>query len=109
MTVPMVDKLLVYIETLESRISLYKDVLGEQEGISQDMFVKLGQYGDIVSRQHGLAVELKRHLAKEEWLEVCRHIQIIKGLSTMIRDDVQSFFAGQPMKELSARDRELLC
>lgn len=102
----LVEKLIAYIDALDSRISVYKEVL---PGIPVHVVQRLEQYGRIVSKQRMLAWELKRHINDQNWAEVCRHVQLIKGLSTMVREDAQSLF-NQPLDvSLSKDEKELLC
>jgi len=86
----LVKKLLVSFDELENCIELTKEVLSSKEGVSVDIQTRVNQYTDIVKKQRKLAVELTDFIKKEDWKEVGRHVKIINGLSTMIRDDAQS-------------------
>ncbi len=86
----LVKKLLVSFDELENCIELTKEVLSSKEGVSEDIQVRVNQYTDIVQKQRKLAIELTDFITKEDWTEVGRHVKIINGLSTMIRDDAQS-------------------
>ena len=71
-----------------------REVLAEKEEVPQDVLDRVQQYSDIVSKQRGLANRLRAHLTAENWEEVGRHVKLINGLSSMIRDDAQSILAG---------------
>ena len=86
----LVKKLLVSFDELENCIELTKEVLASKEGVSEDIQVRVSQYTDIVKKQRKLAGDLTDFITKEDWHEVGRHVKIINGLSTMIRDDAQS-------------------
>jgi len=90
----LVTKLLDSFDELERCIEMTKDVLSQKEGVPSDVVERVNQYSDIVIKQRGLAVELKSHLSCQNWEEVGRHVKLINGLSTMIRDDAQSILSG---------------
>ncbi len=102
----LIEKLIAYIDALDSRISVYKDAL---PGMPEHIVQRLKQYSVIVSKQRILAASLKQHIAEQNWAEVCRHVQLIKGLSTMVREDAQSLFAEPYRLNLLEKDKQLLC
>jgi len=103
-----VDELLTYIDSLKSRLDLYKEVLEKQATVPESTVDKLSQYCDIVTKQRLLAIDLKTHLENNEWLEVSRNVQLIRGLASMIRDDVKALLAGRIHVTLTPKERELL-
>lgn len=90
----LVTKLLDSFDELERCIEMTKDVLSQKEGVPSDVVERVNQYSDIVAKQRGLAITLKSHLSEQNWQEVGRHVKLINGLSTMIRDDAQSILSG---------------
>ncbi|HQH26025.1 MAG TPA: hypothetical protein PLP17_01400 [Oligoflexia bacterium] len=94
MSNPLIDKLLESFDQLEQCISVTREVLAQKEGVPVDVLSRVNQYSEIVSRQRGLAEELRAHLTSQNWEEVGRHVRLINGLSTMIRDDAQAILLG---------------
>lgn len=90
----LVNKLLESFDELERCIEMTKDVLAQKEGVPQDVLARVNQYSDIVAKQRTLAVDLRDHLSLQNWEEVGRHVRLINGLSTMIRDDAQAILSG---------------
>jgi hypothetical protein len=107
-SVEKADELLIYIDSLKSRLDLYWDVLEHQDAVPESTMDKLEQYREIVSKQHLLAVHLRGHILKHEWVEVCRHVQLIRGLAAMIRDDVKALLSGKIYISMGQRQQELL-
>lgn len=89
----IVEKLLSSFDELERCIVITKQVLGEKDGVPKDILQRVEQYGDIVTKQRGLALELRQFIDDQNWSEVGRRVKIINGLSTMIRDDAQAILA----------------
>ena len=83
----LVEKLLESFDKLERCIEITRDVLAEREGVPADVVARINQYGYIVSKQRALADTLRFHLENRNWSEVSRHVKLINGLSSMIRDD----------------------
>jgi len=90
----LIDKLLNSFDELDRCIQLTKDVLSKKRDVPADVLDRVEQYSAIVSKQRGLANMLEGHLADENWEEVGRHVKLINGLSSMIRDDARSILAG---------------
>ena len=97
----LVDKLLESFDELERCIEMTKEVLSQKEGVPGDVISRVNQYSDIVEKQRGLALNLRSHLTDQNWEEVGRHVRLINGLSSMIRDDAQSILAGAYENEIS--------
>lgn len=105
----LVDKLLSSFDELERCISVTREVLAEKQGVPSGVMERIEQYSDIVSKQKGLALELQGHITEQNWDEVSRHVKLINGLSTMIRDDAQAILTGA-FKAPSPEKREtFLC
>lgn len=102
----LVNKLLESFDELERCIEMTKGVLAQKNGVPEDIVERVHQYSDIVIKQRGLALELKSHLTTQNWSEVGRHVKLINGLSSMIRDDAQAILSGayQSKAEISKGD-----
>lgn len=88
-----VDKLLNSFDKLETCIAVTESVLKQKPEVPEDVLQRITQYSGIVSKQRRLAEELRSHLAEQNWAQVSRHIKLINGLSSMIRDDAQQILA----------------
>lgn len=99
----LITKLLDSFNELEKCIVYTKDVLAQKEGVSEDVLQRVNQYFEIVNKQRSLTEELRAHMQSQNWDEVSRHIKIINGLSSMIKEDAQSILTatiqtGDPSK-----------
>ena len=90
----LVGKLMESFDDLDKCISMTKEVLSTKPNIHQEVVNRIEQYSGIVVKQRSLAEELRKYIAEENWDEVTRHVKIINGLSSMIRDDAQSILSG---------------
>ena len=90
----LVSKLMDSFDDLDKCIEMTKQVLSKKADIPAEVIDRINQYSGIVVKQRSLALDLKGFLATENWDEVTRHVKIINGLSSMIRDDAQSILAG---------------
>ncbi len=87
MSIMLVEKLLESFDKLERCIEITRDVLAERDGVTADVVARIDQYGQIVAKQRQLADSLRFYLENRDWSEVSRHVKLINGLSSMIRDD----------------------
>ncbi len=90
----LVNKLLESFDELERCIVMTKEVLSKKGGVPEDVINRVNQYSDIVLKQRALASELRDYLDEQNWEEVGRHVRLINGLSSMIRDDAQAILIG---------------
>jgi hypothetical protein len=90
----LVTKLVESFDDLDRCISMTKVVLSQRAGVPEDVHQRIAQYADIVNKQRLLTEDLKNFLKDENWAEVTRHVKLINGLSSMIRDDAQAILAG---------------
>jgi len=89
----LVDKLLESFDQLDFCIAHTRDELSQKKDVPQDVLLRVEQYKSIVAKQRELALGLREHLAAQNWDEVTRHVRLINGLSSMIRDDAQAILA----------------
>lgn len=104
----LVEKLLTSFDDLDRCIAHTRSALAEKQGVPDDVLSRVEQYSSIVSKQRDLALGLKEHLSQQNWDEVARHVRLINGLSSMIRDDAQAILTGAKDVAPSTRDRGLL-
>lgn len=114
MSISLVDKLLESFDELERCIRLTKEILLQKEGVPNEVLSRVDQYAAIVLKQRGLANTLREHIELQNWEEVSRHVKLINGLSSMIRDDAQAILSGaygqaeeaNPLRKVS---QQILC
>lgn len=92
---------------LENAISSAKKTLERKSNCSLDLLDRVQNYEAILKKQRALAADLAIHVVKEDWKEVSRHVQIINGLSTMIRDDAREILSGLQLT-VTPEEREAL-
>lgn len=104
----LIGKLLDSFCELEKCIVYTKDVLSQKDGVSDDILTRVSQYSEIVNKQRLLTEELRSHMTNQNWDEVTRHIKIINGLSSMIKDDAQSILTSTIPSELKPKTEDSL-
>lgn len=109
MSVSLVNKLLESFDELERCISVTKEVLVKKQGVPGDVVERVNQYSEIVSKQRELANELRAHIAEQNWTEVGRHVKLINGLSSMIRDDAHAILSGAVGTVPAAKSETTMC
>ena len=108
MSEKLIDKLLESFDELDRCISVTKSVLEHKKGVPGEVIDRVNQYTEIVGKQRGLAVELRGFIANQNWDEVARHVKLINGLSTMIRDDAQAILSGAAIESAAPKGETLV-
>ena len=108
MTLSLVDKLLESFDELERCIAHTRAVLAQKKGVPADVMNRVSQYSSIVAKQRSLADGLRDCLDQQNWEEVARHVRLINGLSSMIRDDAQAILSGTAPEFNSEKDHILV-
>ena len=108
MTASLVNKLLQSFDELDRCIAVTREVLSSKSGVPADVLSRVDHYSEIVQKQRALAGELQGYIIEQRWEEVARHVRLINGFSTMIRDDAQSILANVNTPEASQAVKELL-
>jgi hypothetical protein len=90
----LVGKLIDSFDDLDKCIEMTKQVLSQKVDIPSEVIERINQYTGIVVKQRVLAENLRDFISNQNWDEVSRHVKIINGLSSMIRDDAQAILAG---------------
>ena len=100
----IIERLFASFVDLEQAIHSAKATLSTKASVPREVFDRLNSYDGILMKQRMLANELRCHMDRGNWNEVTRHVNIINGLSAMIRDDARAILsslslnsdAGQP-------------
>ena len=85
---------------LEKAILTAKISLSKKGDSADDMLQRIRMYEDILEKQRSLATALCAHASMGDWKEVARHVKLINGLSTMIRDDARELVRGSEVASL---------
>ena len=89
----MIERLRKSFDELDRAIQTAKRTLYQRSSVPIEVMDRVDNYEEILLKQRSLALDLETHLKNESWIEVSRHIQLINGLSSMIRDDARDILA----------------
>ncbi len=98
-----IQKLLSSFDELERAILSARDTFSRTVVPPAGMLERIQVYETILAKQRSLADELCRHVTLGDWQEVSRHVQLINGLSSMIRDDAKEILAKAHGRNLSEK------
>ncbi len=108
MPVTLVDKLLESFDKLDQCITVTRDVLGAKSEVPEGVMSRIEYYTEIVAKQRELTSSLREHLSTSNWAEVSRHVRLINGYSTMIREDAQDILSGAVANNIPENKSEAL-
>ena len=86
----IIERLFLSFEELETAITSAKKTLAKREVVPTAIMRRLNSYDGILVKQRVLAQTLCEHINNCNWDEVSRHVNLINGLSAMIRDDARA-------------------
>jgi DNA replication initiation complex subunit (GINS family) len=89
----IIERLFASFQDLENAIEGAKVTLSKKETVPDDIIKRLGSYDGILAKQRTLATALCEHINTGNWDEVSRHVNLINGLSAMIRDDARAILS----------------
>ena len=89
----IIDRLFASFSDLEQAIGSAKNTLSQKGNIPEEIMKRIESYDSILEKQRGLASSLCEHINAGNWDEVSRHVNLINGLSAMIRDDARAILA----------------
>lgn len=93
MNTGIIEKLFSSFTDLETAIKSARKTLEQKGSISQEVLERLDSYDGILTKQRNLAKSLCDHIRVSNWDEVSRHVGLINGLSSMIRDDARAILS----------------
>ena len=86
----IVERLNKSLDELERSVKDTRAILIKKEGLPGYVLEHVDQYFAVLEKQRALAVKLESYLDKNDFDQVTRHVRLINGLSTMIKEDAQS-------------------
>lgn len=89
----IIERLFTSFSDLEDSINNAKITLAAKGEIPSHVVERLSSYDSILGKQRRLALQLAKHMSDGNWDEVARHVGLINGLSSMIRDDARSILS----------------
>ncbi|RMD86402.1 MAG: hypothetical protein D6808_03415 [Candidatus Dadabacteria bacterium] len=99
----VLERLFSSFTELEQAIGSAKASLEKRDFVPESIIERIRSYDEILEKQRSLAVKLCDHINKGQWEEVARHVNLINGLSAMIRDDAKAI-----LRALSGNPDELV-
>lgn len=110
----IVNRLFESFRDLDRAISAAKDTLErrtQEKGgdACADVLQRIKSYQSILEKQRDLATTLCGHMTLGNWPEVARHIKLINGLSSMIRDDAREILGqSETTEQRTTEDQDIL-
>ncbi len=89
----VLDRLFSSFHELETAIGSAKETLARRGGVPAEVIKRLDSYDGILAKQRNLAAILCEHITSGNWDEVNRHVNLINGLSALIRDDARAILS----------------
>lgn len=89
----IIDRLFSSFTDLEQSINRARDTLVKKGNVPAEILKRIESYDGILLKQRSLANSLRSHINSGNWDEVARHVNLINGLSAMIRDDARAILS----------------
>jgi len=99
----IIERLFASFSDLEKAICSAKKTLSTKESVPPEVIERLNSYDGILAKQKDLASSLCQHISSGNWDEVTRHVNIINGLSAMIRDDARAILSSLALNTDTAK------
>lgn len=90
----IIQRLMASFTSLEQAIVQAKQTLMNKPNVCPSIIQRLNSYDEVMAKQKELANNLSVLLIRQDWGEVVRHVNLINGLSAMIRDDAREILTG---------------
>ena len=91
----VISRIFESFQELERALKAARVALEKFENPDPQVIERLNQYEQILEKQKTLATALCGYASLNNWDQVTRHIKMINGLSTMIRDDARELLLGE--------------
>ncbi len=105
----VIKKLFSSFGELESAIGAARRTLEKRDNPPQEILERITQYEEMLDKQRNLATALCGFASLGNWDEVARHIRIINGLSTMIRDDAREIISTLSTPDIPEERLGMMC
>jgi hypothetical protein len=111
----IIERLFNSFSELEQAIESAKATLSKKKFVPNEVIERLNSYDGILLKQRNLANSLCSYIENGEWEEVSRHVGLINGLSSLIRDDARAILSSlmsdndQDAEQNSESDDTVIC
>ena len=103
----IIDRLFSSFSELETAIDSAKSTLAKKQSIPAEIMERLNSYDGILAKQRALATSLCEHINRGDWDEVSRHVGLINGLSSLIRDDARAILGALALNSDQSSEDEI--
>ena len=83
----VLEELFASLQNLENIIGETKRALSGSNSPRADLVQRLNCYEEVLLKQKTLAGALKQHIVNQDWDQVRRHVELIRGSSVLIQLD----------------------
>ena len=91
---PIIERLFKSFEELEQALASAKATI-EKKGDKPELLERLNSYDEMIKKQRSLAEEAAKFIDEGNLEELNRRVNLINGLSAMIRDDAREILQQQ--------------
>jgi len=105
----IIEKLFTSLSELETAIENAKNTLARTDKLTPAISARLNSYNEILTKQRKIAGDLCVFIIQKNWKEVDRNVNLINGLSAMIRDDAHSILSSITLDSNHQECREYTC
>ncbi len=103
----IIDRLFSSFTELETAINSAKTTLAKKQSIPPEITQRINSYDGILAKQRNLATSLCEHIDCGNWDEVSRHVGLINGLSSLIRDDARAILGALSLNSDHSTEDEI--
>lgn len=104
----IIDKLFESLSSLRQAISETKKAVSEMEQAHPEILQRLSCYEEVLSKQNVLAETLRGHVERQDWEQVSRYVELIRGSSLLIQLDTQAIISELNTSETQTAREEYL-
>lgn len=102
----IINRLFSSFTDLEQAINKARVTLAKKDTIPDEVIKRLASYDNILSKQRELASKLCECINSGNWDEVARQVNLINGLSAMIRDDARAILSSLALNTDMAEEED---
>jgi len=106
MSCNIIEKLFSSLTQLEEAIIQTKESVSLLSAGRPEILQRLACYEEVLKKQKTLAVNLQQHVDRQDWEQVTRFVELIRGSSLLIQLDTQSIIAGLQSNDTSSASED---
>ena len=93
MSLKLIESLNLSLRQLEEAINKTKTSFARIQGAKKDIIHRLDCYTEVLGKQKILVQSLHKSIADQNWQQVSRTVELIKGSSLLIQLDTQAIIS----------------